>query len=141
MHSNLDDPKKRRRSGIVCLLDKRKQAVLGILRGLLRVKRMVFTVTSTVIKKTEPPCFPRQPVYLVKILGFPTPDAWGCQMALLISPAPPDNNQLACVTSLSGQVPLLHRHYSGFIATTDLSAPVPRIDTIGLAGSPLVPFS
>ena len=27
-----------------------------------------------------------------------------------------------------------------FIATTDRSAPVPRIGTLGLAGSPLVPF-
>ena len=62
-------------------------------------------------------------------------------MALLISPAPPDDIQLACETSPSGQVPLLLRHYSEFIAPTDLSAPVPRIDTIGLAGSPLVPFS
>jgi len=61
-------------------------------------------------------------------------------MALLISPAPPDI-QLAVETSPSGQVPLLLRHYSGFIATTDLSAPVPRIDTIGLAEFPLVPFS
>jgi hypothetical protein len=61
-------------------------------------------------------------------------------MALLTSPAPPDI-QLARETSPSGQVPLLLHHYSGFIATTDLSAPVPRIDTIGLAGFPLVPFS
>ena len=66
--------------------------------------------------------------------------AWKCQMALRISPAPPEI-QLAHKISPSGQVPSLNSHYRSFVTNTDLSAPVPRIDTISLTGSPLVPFS
>lgn len=70
----------------------------------------------------------------------PTPDAWKYRKALPISKVPPEF-QLTYETLPSGQVPSLHLHYRGFSATTNLSAPVPRIDTISLAGSPLVPFS
>lgn len=44
------------------------------------------------------------------------------------------------VGSQSDQAPSLRRHYSGFIATTSLSVPVQRIDTVSLAGFLLVPF-
>jgi len=69
-----------------------------------------------------------------------TPDSWKCRKALLISKVPPEF-QLTHETLPSGQVPSLNLHYRGFCATANLSAPVPRIDTVGLAGSPLVPFS
>ena len=45
------------------------------------------------------------------------------------------------IRSLSGQAPWLHGHYSRFLATTGLSVPVQRFDTIRLAGSLLVRFS
>jgi hypothetical protein len=45
------------------------------------------------------------------------------------------------VGSPSDQAPSLHRRYSGFVATTSLSVPVQRIDTISLAGFLLVLFS
>ena len=53
----------------------------------------------------------------------------------------PPEFQLTYETLPSGQVPSLHLHYRGFFTTTNLSAPAPRIDTVSLAGYPLVPFS
>ena len=61
---------------------------------------------------------------------------WFCFVRRLLPP-----RRLAVRSSLSNQAPSLHRHYSGFLATTSLSVPVQRIDTISLAGSLLVPFS
>ncbi len=41
------------------------------------------------------------------------------------------------ILKLINATPWLHLHYRGFIATTSCSAPVPRIGTLMLVGSPL----
>ena len=68
------------------------------------------------------------------------PASWRSRMGLLPSTTPPVKQLTGCQQP-SDQAPSLHCHYSNFPATTGLSAPVQRVDTVSLTGSLLAPFS